>query len=81
MKPVSNFCTININFNCQRQWWIGVFWVCGRAQGECKVTFMKGCVPVGRYGLAGIRSRTNPPTVSGYWQQNVGCWFGLIRMY
>ena len=48
-----------------------MFWVCGRAQVEFKVTFMKGCVPVGRCGLAWIRSRTNPQTVSGYWEQNV----------
>ena len=34
---------------------------------ECKVTLMKECVPVGRCGLAGIGSRTNHQSVSGYY--------------
>ena len=37
---------------------------------ECKVTFMKGCVPEGRCRLAGIGSRTNHQRVSGYWEQS-----------
>ena len=49
---------------------------------------MKGYVPVGRCGLAGIGSRTNHQGVSGYYgwcllgaERRDVCWFGLARMY
>ena len=38
---------------------------------QCKVTFIKGRVPVGRCGLAWIGSHTNHQGVSGYWEQNI----------
>ena len=47
--------------------WVSGWWI---ALAECKVTFMKGCVPEGRCRLAGIGSRTNHQRVSGYWEQS-----------
>ena len=38
---------------------------------QCKITFIKGRVPVGRCGLAWIGSHTNHQGVSGYWEQNI----------